>query len=135
MTAGDVQKEGNLIVEVFTVKSSEDIELGEVVQNDGSGILAASNAVKGPYFLALEAHTYADESAHDIICLVAGQGDTQGEIATAVVNGRYVEIGLAAGEVTLWDYSSGTFEQRVGIGVEAAATTATEVEVLYGHNG
>ena len=31
-----------LVIEEFTVKADEDIEKGEVVYNDGNGILAAS---------------------------------------------------------------------------------------------
>jgi len=136
MTAGDIIKEENLIVEVFTVKSEEDIELGEVVYNDGNGVLAATNAALGPYFLALEAHDYSEVSDHDIMCLVAGIGDTQTEIANNTVVGRYVEIGLNAGEVTCFDYSSpGNWYDVVGIAMEATTTANSDCKVLFGHNG
>ena len=54
MAAGDILKEALLVIEAFTVKSNEDIEKGEIVYNDGNGILAAPNTAVGPFFMALE---------------------------------------------------------------------------------
>lgn len=133
MTVGYPAKTGNLIVETFTVKSNEDIELGEIVFNDGNGILAATTTAKGPYFGALRAHDYSEVSTHTVPCVVVGQMDVQAAPATAIVQGRYTEISATAGAVDLFDYTSGTFGQVVGIAMEAAATTATDCIVLLGH--
>jgi hypothetical protein len=136
MTAGDIMKDQNMIVEEFTVKSSEDIELGEVVYNDGNGILAATTGVTGPYFMALQAHTYSDpdpeagQATHDIRCLVAGVGDCQAKPASATVKGKYVELSTTAGEVTLSDATA--FTDICGIAMEAVATTGTDCKVLFG---
>jgi len=139
MAVGDIIKDQNMIVEVFTVKADEDIELGEVVYNDGNGILAATTSVKGPYFLALHKHTYATSktepsdpalAAHDIRCLVAGVGVAQAKPASATVNGCYVELSTTAGEVT---YSDATlFSDPCGIALQAVATTGTSCKVLFG---
>jgi len=72
MTAGDILKGQLLVVETFTVKASEDIELGEVVYNDGNGVLAAPNTATGPFMGALEPHDYSEEASHEVECLVAG---------------------------------------------------------------
>jgi len=132
LAAGDILKNENLIVEVFTAKDSEDLELGEIVYNDGNGILAATSAAKGPYFMAMEAHTYTTDSDHEIPCVVVGYCDVQAKPANALVEGRYVEMSTTAGEVTLFDYASGVFTDIVGIGMEAVATTGTDAYVLLG---
>ena len=127
---GKAVKEENLIVEVFTVKSSEDIELGEIVVNDGNGILAATTSHVGPYFVAMEDHDYSEVDDHDIRCGVVGLFDVQAKPASAIVKGCYVEMSTTAGEVT--DSDETAFDDIVGIGMEAAATTATHCLVLLG---
>jgi len=140
MTVGGIMKDQNFIVEVFTVKASEDIELGETVVNDGSGLIAATSSHLGPYFMALQAHTYASpdpeegQSDHDIRALVVGVGDCQAKPAAALVKGRYVELSTTAGEVTIFDYSGpGNWYDVSGISLEAVATTGTDAKVLFGH--
>ena len=45
MAAGDILKEAGLVVESFTVKANEDIEKGELVVNDGNGIIHVNENV------------------------------------------------------------------------------------------
>jgi hypothetical protein len=132
MAAGDIVKEQNLIVEVFTVKANEDVEKGEIVWNDGNGVLAAGTTAKGPYFMALEAHDYSEATSHEIKCVVAGAVEVQAKPAAAIKKGQYVELSTADGEVTLFDYSAGVFSDIVGIALEDAATTATTCKILLG---
>src|SRR5512135_1250451 len=79
MAAGDIIKETGLVVEKFTVKSNEDIEKGELVVNDGNGILAATAAlaVAGKVMMALEDHDYSEETSHEITCVVFGCVEAQ----------------------------------------------------------
>jgi hypothetical protein len=136
MAVGDIMKEQNLIVEKMTVKTNEDIELGEIVVNDGNGLIAATSSHLGPFFVALEVHDYSEVSDHDIKVGVVGLFDVQAVPAAATVVGRYVEMSTTAGAVTPWDYSSpGAEYERVGIAMEVAATTVTSCKVLLGHNG
>lgn len=121
-------KTQNLIVETFDVKSGESIELGEIVVVD-SGVLAATTAHKGPYFVALALSTAAVPAT--IPCGVAGEFQVQAKPAGAIEKGDYVEISTTAGEVTLSDCTA--FTDVVGIAMEAAATTATYLRVLLGH--
>ncbi len=124
------QKTKTLICEPFTVKASEDIELGEIVVVD-SGVLAATTAHAGPYFVALEAHTYSTASEHVINCGVVGEFEVQCKPAAAIEKGDYVEMSTTSGEVTLSDCT--TFDDVVGIAMEAAATTDTYMNILLGH--
>jgi hypothetical protein len=58
MTAGDIIRTGDLVIDEVTVKANEDIELGEMVVDDGNGYLAATAALAAlskPY-VALDAH-------------------------------------------------------------------------------
>ena len=72
MAAGGILKEQLLVIEEFTVKTNEDIEKGEIVYNDGNGILAAPNTAIGPFMMALEAHDYSEETSHKVSCVVMG---------------------------------------------------------------
>ena len=105
MTVGDTLKEALLVVEKFTVKTNEDIELGELVCDDGSGngIVAATAAlaVAQKVMMALEEHDYSEESYHVIPCVVIGAVDIQkisGSGATKV-NDK-VMVSATAGECT-----------------------------------
>ncbi len=102
MTAGDILKGQLLVVEAFTVKADEDIELGEVVYSDGTGILAAPNTATGPLLVALESHDYSEETSHEVECLVAGCVEAQKKTGTAIAKGQAVMVSSTAGEVTLW---------------------------------
>jgi hypothetical protein len=103
MAAGDILKEQLLVVESFTVKADEDLEKGELVYNDGNGVLAAPNTAVGPFMMALEEHDYSEETSHVVECVVAGcvevqkvQGSGGGK------KGQAVMVSATAGEVTLF---------------------------------
>lgn len=133
MAAGDIVKEANLIVEEFTVKANEDIEKGEVVWNDGNGILAASAGAKGPFYVALEDHDYSEETTHKIRCVVRGIVKVQKAAGAAIKKGQFVEISSTDGEVTVFDYSTpDNWYDVVGEAMEDADSEDTEVAVLIG---
>ncbi|MCW4051280.1 MAG: hypothetical protein NWE89_16270, partial [Candidatus Bathyarchaeota archaeon] len=104
VNAGDILKTANRVVEKFIVKLDEDIEKGEIVYNDGSGILAAvAGETVGKLLMALEAHVYADETNHEIRCVVAGCVAVQKVSGSgAGVKGQKVMLSGTAGEVTLF---------------------------------
>jgi len=105
MTLGDILKLKEAVIEQFTVKSSEDIELGEFVVNDGNGVLAATAAlaVVGKPMIALEAHDYSEVSTHKISCLVRGVGIAQKVSGSgAAKKGMKLMISATAGECTLF---------------------------------
>jgi hypothetical protein len=102
LTAGDIVKGQLLVVETFTVKASEDIELGEVVYSDGNGVLAAPATATGPFLVALESHDYSEETSHGVECLVAGCVEAQKKTGTAIAKGQAIMVSSTDGEVTLW---------------------------------
>ena len=103
MAAGDILKEESLIIEEFDVKLNEDIEKGEVVYNDGNGILAAPNTVTGPFYVALKDHDYSAETTHKVRCVVSGCVEVQKVAASGGgKKGQGVMISATAGEVTLF---------------------------------
>jgi len=134
MTAGDIVKEEGLIVEEFTVKANEDIEKGEVVWNDGNGILAASAGDTGPFYVALEDHDYSEETTHKVRCVVRGMVKAQKKSGAAIKKGQFVEISSTAGEVQAFDYTSpiGDWWDVVGEAMEDAESADTEVAILIG---
>lgn len=131
MTAGDIVKETGLVIEEFTVKANEDIEKGEVVWNDGNGILAASAGDKGPFYIALQDHDYSEETTHKVRCVVRGQAKAQKATGAAIKKGQFVEISTTAGEVTVFDYTTpGAWYDVAGEAMEDVAADATEVTLL-----
>jgi len=135
LVAGNILKEEGLIIEEFTVKANEDIEKGEIVYNDGNGILAASTSAKGPFFMALKAHDYSEETTHKVRCVVAGAVVVQKKGASGGgKQGQYVEISATDGEVALFDYATpGLFSDIVGTLLADAADADTTAKVLLGH--
>jgi predicted RecA/RadA family phage recombinase len=132
MTAGDILKGQLLVVETFTVKASEDIELGEVVYNDGNGVLAAPNTATGPFMVALEAHDYSEESSHEVECLVAGCVEVQKKTGTAIEKGQAIMVSSDAGEVTLWvkgDAPTGGASQYYDSTIESGVQTALDTNI------
>ena len=134
MAAGDILKEGLLVVEEFTVKADEDIEKGEIVYNDGNGILAASAGVKGPFMVALEYHDYSEETSHTFRCGVSGQFEVQKKTGGgAGKQGQFVEISTTAGEIALWDYTTpGDWFDVVGEYTEDAADGDATAKIWLG---
>jgi len=124
LTAGDILKGQLLVVETFTVKASEDIELGEVVYSDGNGVLAAPSTATGPLLVALESHDYSEETSHEVECLVAGCVEAQKKTGTAIAKGQAVMVSSTDGEVTLWVKGDAPASY-----VEADAQTALDANV------
>lgn len=103
MTAGSILKEQLLVIEEYTVKANEDIEKGEIVYNDGNGILAAPSTVTGPFMMALESHDYSEETTHKVACVLVGCVKCQKVSGSgAGKKGQAVMISATAGEVTLF---------------------------------
>ena len=103
MAAGSILKEQLLVIEEYTVKTNEDIEKGEIVYNDGNGILAAPNTATGPFMMALEAHDYSEETSHKITCVLVGCVEAQKVSGSGGgKKGQAVMISATAGEVTLF---------------------------------
>ncbi len=134
MAAGDILREAGLVIEEFTVKTDEDIEKGEIVYNDGNGILAAPNTAKGPFMMALKAHTYASETVHKVRCVVRGAVEVQKATGGgAGKQGQYVEISATAGEITLFDYTTpGNWYDVVGEYLEDAADADATAKIWLG---
>lgn len=103
MTVGSILKEQLLVIEEYTVKADEDIEKGEIVYNDGNGILAAPSTAVAPFMMALQSHDYGEETIHKVACVLVGcievqkvSGSGGGE------KGQAVMVSGTAGEVTLF---------------------------------
>ena len=105
MAVGDIIKLKEAVIEKVTVKASEDIELGEMVVDDGNGFLAATAALAAlskPY-VALEAHDYSEESSHVISVGVKGVFEVQKTASNgAIFKGNKLTIGSTAGEVQVF---------------------------------
>ena len=103
MAAGDILKEALLVVEEYTVKANEDIEKGEIVYNDGNGILAAPAGTIGSFMMALEDHDYSEESTHTVKWVKLGCVEAQKVSGSGGgKKGQPVMISGTAGEVTLF---------------------------------
>jgi len=134
MAAGAILKEQLLVVEEFTVKANEDIEKGEIVWNDGNGILAASAGDKGPFYMAMEDHDYSEEATHKVRCVFSGCVEAQKVSGSGGgKQGQFVEISATAGEVALFDYTTpGNWYDVVGELEEDAADTDTTAKIWLG---
>jgi len=134
MTEGDILKEGLLVIEEFTVKTNEDIEKGEIVWNDGNGILAGAAGDKGPFMVALEAHDYSEETEHTVRCGVSGCFEAQKVSGSGGgKQGQFVEISGTAGEIALWDYGTpGDWFDVVGEYAEDAEDGDTTAKIWLG---
>jgi len=134
MAAGDILKEQGLVIEEFDVKANEDIEKGEIVWNDGAGILAAAAGSKGPFFMAIHDHTYADETTHKVRCVVRGCVEAQKVSGSGGgKKGQFVEVSATAGEVALWDYTTpGDWFDVVGELQEDAEDADTTAKIWLG---
>ena len=147
MAAGDILKEEGLVVEEFTVKANEDIEEGEIIYNDGNGVLAAPNTVTGPFFMALQDHDYSAETTHKIRAVVKGAVEVQKVSGSGGgKKGQGVMVSATAGEVTLYvdpDAPAAYVEadvqaalnrtlQRLGTLLEDAANADTTAKIWLG---
>ena len=133
MAAGDILKEQLLVVEEFTVKANEDIEKGEVVYNDGAGILAAGAGVAQKMMVALEAHTYASSTVHKVKCVVMGCVVVQKIAVTGGGKKRQrMMVSATAGEVTLFvkgDAPTGGASQYYTTTIETGVQTAIDTDI------
>jgi hypothetical protein len=150
MAAGDILKEQLLVVEAFTVKADEDVEKGELVYNDGNGILAAPNTAVGPFMMALEDHDYSEETSHVVECVVAGCVEAQKVSGSGGgKKGQGVMVSATAGEVTLFvkgdapaSYAEAEMQtaldtniRMAGVLQEDAADTDTTAKIWLGVRG
>ena len=84
------------------MKANEDIEKGEIVYNDGNGILAAPNTAVGPFMMALSDHDYSEETTHKVSCVVMGLVECQKVAGSGGgKKGQRIMISATAGKVTL----------------------------------
>jgi len=134
MGAGGVLKEQLLVVEEFTVKLNEDIEKGEIVYNDGNGILAAPNTAVGPFMMALQSHDYSEETTHKVTCVVFGCVECQKVSGSGGgKKGQAVMISATAGEVTLFvkgdapaSYAEATVQTALDTNIGIVGTLAED---------
>jgi hypothetical protein len=144
---GSILKEQLLVIEEYTVKASEDIEKGEIVYNDGNGVLAAPSTAHGPFMMSLEAHDYSEESSHSITCVLMGCVEVQKVSGSGGgKKGQAVMISGTDGEVTLFvkgdapaAYAEATVQTAldtnigvVGVLAEDAADGDTSAKVWLG---
>jgi len=136
MAAGSILKEQLLVIEEYTVKASEDIEKGEIVYNDGNGILAAPNTAVGPFMMALQAHDYSEETTHKVTCVLVGCVEAQKVSGSgAGKKGQAVMISATAGEVTLFvkgdapaSYAEATVQTALDTNIGIVGTLAEDAE-------
>lgn len=126
-------KEENAIIEVFTVQASENIEKGEILKFDATGVMAAtlSTTAQGPYYVALEASTYTTASDHYVRCGVVGVYDVQLESGEAIYKGQAVQVSSTAGEIE--DAAFTDFWYSCGLSLETVGTTVYSCKILMGH--
>lgn len=133
MAVGRILKEALLVVEEYTVKSNEDIEKGEIVYNDGNGILAAPAGMIGSFMMALEDHDYSEESTHTIKCVKLGCVEVQKVSGSGGgKKGQPVMISGTAGEVTLFvkgDAPTGGATTYYTTTIEAGVQTALDTNL------
>lgn len=138
MAAGDILRESLCVIDKFTVKASEDIELGEIVCDDGSGnglVAATAALIKAGQkaMVALEAHTYADESVHTISCGVFGKFDVQKVTGSGAANiGDKIMLSSTSGEVTKFvkgDLPAGGASTYYTTTIETNAQTAIDTNL------
>ena len=147
MAVGSILKEQLLVIEEYTVKASEDIEKGELLYNDGNGVLAAPNTATGPFLMSLEAHDYSEESTHSITCVLMGCVEVQKVSGSGGgKKGQAVMISGTDGEITLFvkgdapaSYAEATVQTAldtnigvVGVLAEDAADSDTSAKVWLG---
>jgi len=135
MGVGEAVKEQNVIVETFAVASGQDITLGSIVVNDGSGLVPAGTSDKGPFFMAMAPYDHTKPTTPDnpnpMPCLVVGIGDCLAVVSAAAANGQFMKVASTGGAV---DYdSSPSYGKVVGIAMQDFATTDTHGYVLFGH--
>ncbi len=111
MTAGDILKQQLLATTELTVKSNEDIRLGELVCDDGSGngLIAATAALKTDgltVYMSTEEHVYATEEAlgddHIIVCVEVGVVEVIKKTGNDIKKGTQVIVSATSGEADIY---------------------------------
>jgi hypothetical protein len=135
MAAGDILKTEGLVVEAFTVKANEDIELGELCYDDGNGLLAATAAaaVATKVVMALEDHDYSENTSHVISCVVKGFVEAQKVTGSGAAN-KLDKLMLSgtAGEVAKFvkgDIPSGGASTYFTTTIESDVQTAVDTDI------
>ncbi|MCW4050406.1 MAG: hypothetical protein NWE89_11800 [Candidatus Bathyarchaeota archaeon] len=134
MTAGSILKEQLLVIEEYTVKTDEDIEKGEIVYNDGTGVLAAPNTAIGPFMMSLKDHDYSEETSHKVSCVAMGCVEAQKVSGSGGgKKGQAVMISATAGEVTLFvkgdapaSYAESTVQTALDTNIGLVGTLAED---------
>jgi hypothetical protein len=144
MAAGDILKEALLVVDTFPVKTATSIAKGELVADDGAGLVPATAAlaVAGKVMMALEASVAADPAY--IECVVVGFVEAKKVSGSgAALKGDKLMISATPGQVTKFvkgdapaggasTYYTTTIETGVQAALDANAGvvgTATAVSV------
>jgi len=133
MAAGDIIKEALLVVEKVTVKASEDIEIGEVIYNDGNGFLAAPNSIdEEKLYVALETLDYSEVSVYTIGAALMGCIEVQ-KVAGAIKEGQLVMLSSTDGAVIVYtgpDAPTGSSSTYYTTAIEAGLQTALDTRAL-----
>ena len=135
MAAGDILKEALLVVETFPVKAGASIAKGELVVDDGAGIVVATAALAaaGKAMMALMASVAAVPAT--IQCVVVGFVEAKKVAATgAARKGDKLMVSGTAGAVTKFvkadapaAYAEATIQANydLNLGVVGTATETT----------
>lgn len=133
MAVGDTVKESLFSAKKVTVKENEDIELGELICDDGSGngFLAATAAlaVTEKVYMAQEAHDYSEVDSHTIRAVEVGYVTVQKKTGTAINEGDKVIVSSTSGEATVFtkgDAPSGGVSTYYTAAVETAVQAAMD---------
>ena len=122
MVAGAILKEQLLATSKLLVKASEDVRLGELVCDDGSGngLVAATAALKADgmtVYMSTEEHVYATEELagddHYIVCVEVGYVEVIKKTGNDIKKGSRVIVSATAGEADVWaaPASGATYDQ------------------------
>jgi len=130
MAAGDILKEALLVIETFPVKAATTIAKGDLVIDDGAGLVPATAAlaVAGKVMMALEASVAAVPAT--IECVVVGYVEAKKVSGSgAARKGDKLMISATAGAVTKFvagDAPTGGVSTYYTTTIEAGVQTALD---------
>ena len=120
MSAGAILKEQLLATSKLLVKASEDVRLGELVCDDGAGLVAATATLIADgkvVYMSTEEHVYATEELagddHYIVCVEVGYVEVIKKTGNDIKKGSRVIVSATAGEADVWaaPASGATYDQ------------------------
>ena len=120
MAAGAILKEQLLATSKLLVKENEDVRLGELVCDDGAGLVAATATLIADgkvVYMSTEEHVYADEEElgddHYIVCVEVGYVEVIKKTGNDIKKGSRVIVSATAGEADVWaaPASGSTYDQ------------------------